>query len=136
LIKIGIVDGKGGGLGRSIVSNLVEAKISNIEIIALGTNAFATQAMLKAGAHNGATGENAIAHMAERVDLIIGPLAIIHSGSMMGEISAKIANSISESKAEKILMPTSQCGIHIVDVKGSSLKILFLEIVEQVKKMI
>ena len=134
-MKIGVVDGKGGGLGKGIVACLIDAKIENIEIIALGTNALATQAMIKAGAHNGATGESAILYMATRVDVIIGPLAIIHSGSMLGEINRNIANAISESHAEKILMPTNQCGIRILDVNGSALKNLFLEIVEHIKKM-
>jgi len=39
------------------------------QIIALGTNALATTLMLKAGANEGASGENAIVFNAPKVDI-------------------------------------------------------------------
>ena len=58
-MKILVIDGQGGGLGRQLVSTLKVA-LPESEIIAVGTNALATSAMLKAGAEHAATGENAV----------------------------------------------------------------------------
>ncbi len=113
-MRIGIVDGQGGGIGKTIVSKLKSKFKDDIEIIALGTNSLATSAMLKAGADCGATGENAIIVTSKKIDVLIGPVAIISANSMMGEISPLIANAISDSSAEKFLIPLNRCGIHIV----------------------
>jgi hypothetical protein len=61
--------------------------------------------MLKAGAHRGATGENAICVMVRRADIILGPIGIVIPDSMMGEITGKIANAVLTSPAERILLP-------------------------------
>ena len=114
MIKVAIVDGKGGGLGSAIAKKISSMK--DVTIIALGTNSHATYNMLKNGAHDGATGENAICHMAGYVDIIIGPMALVIAGSMMGEISPAIAQAIAGSKAEKLLLPTQKCGVSVVGV--------------------
>lgn len=114
MIKIAIIDGKGGGIGSAIAKNISSMK--DVKIIALGTNSHATSNMLKSGAHDGATGENAICHMAELADIIIGPMAIVVANSMMGEITPKISLAIAGSKAEKILLPTQKCGVSVVGV--------------------
>lgn len=134
-MKIAVIDGKGGGLGKSIIEAIVKAELEEIQVFALGTNGIATQTMLKAGAQDGATGENAILHMASRVEVIVGPLAIIQSGSMLGEISETIAKAVSESEAQKFLLPTNQCKVKVLDVKNSSLKALFGELIEELKNM-
>ena len=59
-MKIGIVDGQGGGIGSAVIRRLKEEFGEKIEIWALGTNAIATAAMMKSRANRGATGENAI----------------------------------------------------------------------------
>jgi len=117
-MKIGIVDGQGGGIGKTVVSKLKSNFKDDIEIIALGTNSLATSAMLKAGADYGATGENAIVVTSKKIDVLIGPIAIISANSMLGEISPLISNAISDSSAEKFLIPLNRCGIHIVGTEG------------------
>ena len=57
-MRIAVIDGQGGGIGRHITEKLRRALSEETEIIALGTNSLATAAMLKAGANEGATGEN------------------------------------------------------------------------------
>lgn len=61
----------------------------------------ATSAMLKAGANEGASGENAICQTIKTVNIILGPISIIYSNSLLGEISQKIATAITEAEAEK-----------------------------------
>ncbi len=125
-----VIDGMGGGIGRSIVERLVELNRSDIEVIALGTNSQATLSMLKAGASQGATGENAIVHMSDAADVIIGPLAIISANAMLGEISPAIAQAVGSSSARKLLIPISRCRIDIVGVRQVPLKELLDEMIK------
>jgi len=73
-ILISIIDGQGGGIGKQLIEKLAPrlAEAENVTIRALGTNALATNAMLKAGADDGATGENAIVLNAGKSHIIAG----------------------------------------------------------------
>jgi hypothetical protein len=99
----------------------LKASAPNAEILALGTNATATDRMLKAGADEGATGENAIIHNVKSVDIITGVIAILNANALMGELSPSIAAAIGASPAFKVLQPINRCGIHIVSVREASL---------------
>ena len=59
-MEILVIDGQGGGLGRQLVAALRKA-MPEAELMAVGTNSAATEAMRKAGASRAATGENALA---------------------------------------------------------------------------
>ncbi|MHC1721562.1 MAG: DUF3842 family protein [Clostridiaceae bacterium] len=135
-MMIAVIDGKGGGIGCQIIERLKSLNNNDIEIIALGTNSQATSKMLKAGADDGATGENAIVTMSQRADLIIGPVAIIAANSMMGEISPKMAEAISSSKARKMLLPVSRCNIDVIGVENHQLKTIFDTLSETLKNYI
>ena len=80
-MKILVIDGQGGGLGRQLVSAL-KAAFPESEIIAVGTNALATSAMLKAGAEHAATGENAVVVNCRKADIIVGASGIAIADSM------------------------------------------------------
>lgn len=113
MIMLSVIDGQGGGLGRSIVSKLRKQipKEMGITICALGTNSLATSNMIKAGADIGATGENAIVRTAAEADIIFGSIAIIAANSMLGELTPDMAFAISSSRACKILIPLNRCNI-------------------------
>lgn len=110
--KIYVIDGQGGGMGKSLVERLVE-RLPEYSIVALGTNGAATAAMLKAGAHQGATGENAILWNVQKAKIITGAIGILCANAMMGEISPAIAAAVASSPAEKFLLPLSRCNLHI-----------------------
>lgn len=114
-IMISVVDGQGGGIGKSIVGKLRKliSKDSGITLCALGTNSAATNNMIKAGADIGATGENAIVRTASQSDIILGPIAIIAANSMLGELTPTMATAISSSAAYKVLIPLNRCNIMI-----------------------
>jgi hypothetical protein len=131
-MKIGVVDGKGGGIGKAVVDKIKKSDLKDIDIIALGTNSQATANMLKSGANSGATGENAIIWMSQKVDIIIGPMAIIAANSMMGEVTPRMAESIASSDAKKILLPTGQCNIEMVGVESMQLKELIDRIIDHI----
>ncbi len=135
-MRIAVIDGQGGGIGKVIVERLRKELSKNVNIIALGTNSAATILMLKAGADEGATGENAIVFNSEKVDIIIGPIGIIVANSMMGELTPEMARAISESAAIKILIPLNKCGIEIIGVRSDSLPQLVESAVMKVKEYI
>jgi len=121
-MKIGVIDGQGGGIGRTIVEKLSKSAVIT-EVIALGTNSTATMGMLKAGAIAGATGENAIVVNAKKMDILVGPMAILVANSMMGEITPKMAAAIGDSSAIKLLIPVNRCGLIIPGLP--ELKVLY-----------
>lgn len=134
MLKIAVVDGQGGGIGSLIVKRLRDEFGDEIEIIALGTNAAATSAMMKSRSNKGATGENAIILNANRVNMIIGPLSIVLPNAMLGELTPKMAEAIVSSDAKKILLPLNQEGINMVGVEKEPLPHLVEKIIETVRK--
>lgn len=134
-MKILVIDGQGGGIGKSIIEQLLKAEI-NAEIIAVGTNSIASSSMLKAGAKAAATGENAVIFNAENADFIVGPIGIISANSMYGEISPNICAAISKSKAQKVLIPISQSRIFVVSSTEKPMQTYINELVEYIKTKI
>lgn len=134
-MKIAVVDGQGGGIGRIIVEKLRHELGSAVQIVGLGTNAVASSAMLKAGANEGASGENAVAYNAAKVDCIVGSVAIIAANSFAGELSPRMAEAIAAADAVKILIPLNKAGIKIAGTIGESLPIQVDELVERVREL-
>lgn len=107
-MKIVVIDGQGGKIGKTIIEQ-IRATGTECEILAIGTNSLATSAMLKAGADNGATGENPAVIAAISADVIVGPIGIIAADSMLGEITPKMAEAVGQSSARKVLVPVNKC---------------------------
>ena len=76
-MNIVIIDGQGGQLGAQLVRE-ISAQFPNTTVTAIGTNAVATAAMLKAGAKNAATGENPVVVACKRADVL--DLVLLPSG--------------------------------------------------------
>ena len=113
--KIMVVDAQGGGVGKQIINSIKE-KFTDVKIIAVGTNLSATAAMLKAGADEGATGENSICVVSKSVDIIIGPLGMVIADSMLGEITSTMANAIARANAIKIFIPFTNCDNYVAGI--------------------
>ena len=130
-MKIAVIDGQGGGIGSVLVKRIRDAFQDRMEIIALGTNAIATAQMMKAGANKGATGENAIVVMARKVDLIVGPIAVVLADAMMGEMTPTMAAAVASSPARKFLLPLTQEAVEVVGVVPEPLPHLVEHLVEK-----
>lgn len=114
-ILIAVVDGQGGGIGRQYIESLTKQLPKDLPVIirALGTNSAATANMMRAGATDGATGENAIVKNTGRADIIVGVVAIVVPDSILGELSPKMANAVGQSDALRILIPFDSCNTRI-----------------------
>lgn len=110
-----IIDGQGGGMGKGLTES-IKQRFNDVTVTAVGTNAFATQAMLKAGADRAATGENAVIVACRSADIIVGPVGIAIADSLYGEISPKMAEAVGQSGGAKVLLPMNMCDILIAGV--------------------
>ncbi|MBS4024695.1 MAG: DUF3842 family protein [Clostridia bacterium] len=134
-MRIAVIDGQGGGIGKHLTEKMRKELPETVEIIALGTNALATSLMLKAGANEGASGENAIMYNVGKVDVIVGTIAILTANSMLGELTPKMAQAVSESPAVKVLLSLNKAGIIIVGASTEPLPHQVNELIDQLKKL-
>lgn len=119
-MKILVIDGQGGRVGRLLIEGLKQ-QAPQLYITAIGSNSIATASMLKAGADEGATGENPVVFNSATADIIIGPIGIILSNALLGEITPRMAEAVSSSKAKKILIPINRCNNLVVGIQTLSL---------------
>ena len=133
--KVLIIDGQGGGIGKQL-TQIIKENFPLIRIHAVGTNVLATQAMLKAGADDGSTGENAVIVGCRTADIIIGPLGIVIADSLMGEITPKMATAVGQSNAIRLLIPTNQCDNRIAGVDNYGLSNLMRNCIDQIRQII
>jgi hypothetical protein len=136
MLTIAIIDGQGGGIGSLIVKRLRREFGDSLEIMSLGTNSVATTSMMKAGADKGASGENAIAWNSGKVDIITGPISIMLTNAMLGELTAAMATAISSSPAKKILLPLNQEQVDIVGITKEPLPHLIEELIQRIKETV
>ena len=134
-MKILIVDGQGGGVGRQLAVQIKQT-FPDIQLMAVGTNTVATSAMMKGGADTAATGENAVLVAARKADVIIGPLGIVVADSLGGEITPAMANAVAQSNAKRILLPFKNCDNVIVGVSDYMLGNLIQLAIEELRKII
>ncbi len=134
-MKLVIIDGQGGKMGRTVIEQL-KKNMPDMEIYAIGTNSIATSAMLKAGADYGATGENPVIVGARTADIIIGPIGIVIADSLMGEITPAMSAAIGQSTAYKILIPVNRCNHYIAGCGDHSLSEYIKQVCEETEKEI
>lgn len=134
-MNILVIDGQGGRIGREVIER-IRAEQLPCEIIAVGTNSVATSSMLKGGADQAATGENAVRVNARRADIIIGPIAIVIADSLLGEITPDMAVAVGQSRAKKLLIPAGHCSNLVVGAIDLPVKVLLNSVIDQLKTML
>ncbi|MBR5345956.1 MAG: DUF3842 family protein [Clostridia bacterium] len=134
-MKIVVMDAQGGGLGRMLVEQLKKA-LPDQPVLAVGTNAAATANMLKGGADQAATGENAVRVNARDADLILAPIGMLLCDGMLGEVTAAMALAIGRSPAHKILIPTARCGIHVAGTESHTMAELAAQAAAEAQRII
>lgn len=133
--KVVVIDGRSGRIGQLFIERVKFAQLP-CEIIAVGTNAIATSAMLKVGAEAGATGENPVIVACRTADVIAGPIGILAADSLLGEVTPAMAVAVGQSNAVKLLFPVSHCNNVVVGTQSLTLSKLMDEAVELLRTML
>lgn len=135
-MKLAIIDGQGAGLVLGIIKKLKKEICSDIYITALGTNPAATTAMIKAGADCGFTGQSEICAFLKSspIDALIGPIGILCSGGINGEITSRISQTIFEIHCTKYIIPLKKHGIYIPGTRNLDIKEITSEIIKDIKR--
>ena len=132
-MNILIIDAQGGGIGKQLVS-AVKKNMPDVSVTAIGTNSAATSAMIKAGADNAATGENAVVVNSKKADVIIGPIGIVIADALLGEITPRIAKAVAQSPAKRILVPINHCDNIVVGVDDLNIGKLIQDVIKELQK--
>ncbi|MBR6791169.1 MAG: DUF3842 family protein [Oscillospiraceae bacterium] len=127
-MNITVIDGQGGQLGARLVKEIL-TQLPDAALTAVGTNAAATAAMLKAGAQNAATGENPVVVACRKADVIIGPVGIVIADSLLGEVTEKMALAVGRADAVRILIPMNKCSNLVAGVPNLSTGVLIADAV-------
>ena len=134
-MKVVVIDGQSGRMGQLFIERAKAAGV-NCELLAVGTNSLATVAMMKAGAAQGATGENPVLVACRTADIIVGPIGILAADSLMGEITPAMAVAVGQSSAKKLLLPVNQCNNIVAGTQNLSLSRLMDEAVETLRTLL
>ncbi|MGN0424231.1 MAG: DUF3842 family protein [Acetatifactor sp.] len=129
-MNILVIDAQGGGIGRQVITAVRKA-YPEIWVTAVGTNSIATAAMLKAGANEAATGENAVVVCCRKADVIVGPVGIVIADALLGEITPAMSAAIGQSNAKKLLIPVNHCNNIVVGVADLSMQKLVDAVVKE-----
>ena len=130
---VAVIDGQGGGIGAAIVKEIRREFQDQLEIWALGANSTATEAMMKARANRGATGENAIRLSLQKASALVAPMAVGWANSMMGEITPGIAEAVTSSDVLKIFIPLSLERVVLAGYQSEPLPHLIAKAIEILK---
>lgn len=133
-MRILIIDGQGGGLGKALTEQCIK-QFPEAELTCVGTNSAATAAMLRAGAKRAATGENAVVVACRTTDVILGPLGIVIADALLGEITPKMALAVGQSQAERILLPVSHCRSQVAGVTVTGLTELVADAMNRLEQL-
>ena len=134
-MNILVVDGQGGQLGGQLIK-LMKEHFKEINIIAVGTNATATNSMLKAGAAQAATGENPLIVACRKADVIIGPIGIVIADSLYGEITPKMAVAVGQADAIRILLPINKCDNVVAGISDLSTAKILEDVIIKLKGIV
>ena len=121
MTTVAVIDGMGGGIGVQIVTQLRQELPLDVEILAPGANAVATDRMMQAKASRGASGENAIRVSVNLADFVLAPIGAVIPNSMMGEITPAIAEAVASARGYKLLLPVNQPHFEIVGIEWKAL---------------
>jgi len=133
-MNITIIDGHGGLLGAQLVKEIL-AQIPNSAITAVGTNANATAAMLKAGAKQAATGENPVIVACRKADVIVGPIGIVIADALLGEVTEKMAVAVGQADAVRILIPMNKCDNLVAGISNLTTGALIEDVIRKLKSL-
>lgn len=133
-MRILVIDAQGGGIGKQLVA-AIKSTLPDCPVTVVGTNSLATAAMLKAGADNAATGENAVIVNCRHTDVIVGPVGIVIADALLGEITPAMAIAVAQSNARRILIPVNHCDNIVVGVASLNTGKLIRDAIAELQRL-
>ncbi len=118
-MRVLVIDGQGGSIGRQLCKAIRE-RFPTDEIRAVGTNSAAAANMLKGGADEAATGENAVVVGCRWADVIVGTIGVVIADALLGEVTPAMAAAVGQSSALRILVPMNRCNTFVAGVQTAS----------------
>ena len=134
-MRVLVIDGQGGSIGRQLVKMICE-DLPQVSLTAVGTNSIATANMLKGGAVNAATGENAVVVGARNADVIVGPIGLVIADALLGEVTPIMAAAVGQSAAVRILLPVNRCDTLVAGVANPSTAALLADAMEKLRALV
>ena len=135
-MRVCVIDGRGGGIGSRLVAGLLSELGQAHNIVALGTNIVAAEAMKQAGATQVGVGPRAIADTLPTVDVIVTSLNLVLSGAMLGEVTPEIVHAILGARATKVLLPLNRARVEIVGARACTLEALITQSLSRVRSLV
>ena len=135
-MRVCVIDGRGGGLGRRLVAGLHRDLAGSHRIVALATNVTAAEAMREAGAHSVGVGSRAIAETVPTVDVILTSLNLLLPGSMLGEVTPDMVTAILTARAKKVLLPVNRAFVEVVGTEDHTLEALIMKSLSRVTSLV
>jgi hypothetical protein len=135
-MRVCVIDGRGGGLGRRLIAGLQAQLGTQHKIVALATNAVAAEAMKQAGVFSIGVGGRAIAQTVPTVDVIVTSLNLVLPGSMLGEVTPNIVRAILTARAKKVLLPVNRAFVEVVGTENQTLEALIARSLTRVTSLV
>ena len=132
---IAVIDAQGAGIGKAVISELRREFGSGPKIYALGTNEKACSNMKAIGADGAVCGEEKIIRYLETrsIDCLIGPMGILSSGGIQGEITSEISMAVFNASCKKYIIPLDMHGVFIPGTRSMKIKDSIGEIISDIK---
>ena len=92
--------------------------------------------MLKAGANQAATGENAVVVACRKADVIIGPMGIVIADALLGEVTPQMAVAVGQADAVRILLPMNKCDNLVAGISDVSMTIILEDAVNKLRAIV
>ncbi len=135
-MRVCVIDGRGGGLGRRLVQGLQPLVGPTDEVVGLGTNAAAAAAMSEAGAGRTGVGPHAIAESVRTADVILTSLNLVLLPAERCEVTPDIIRSILDAKGTKILLPVNRYRMEVAGTEASKLESLIEQSLRRVRVLL
>lgn len=135
-MRVCVIDGHGGGLGRRLIQGLRDELGRDHELIALGTNQTAVEAMRIPGMTGAVMGPEAIAGTVQTADIIVTSLNVLLPHEESEDVMRHIVKSILESRGTKILLPVNQYRLEVAGTQSSKLEQLIASSLSRVRVLV
>lgn len=135
-MRICVVDGRGGGIGRRLVAGLSPLATEGHHVIGLGLNMVSAAAMDRAGATCVESRRPEIHRHLRQSEIIAGPLSLVLPGAMLGEVTPYLVQAVVDSPARKILLPVNRRNVEVVGVEGRTLDLLIEHAIQRILSLI